>query len=477
MAPRTALDPNELVEVAFIDLNGNRHPKVKLPRALIHSASQRAKQNWLIQDGQIPDPSAPPLPDPVEVIVDEVAADRQAAANTAVDQLRAQLDELQGRLSGQPLSIEELVAFKRELSGYMTQAAMAAAQLAVVEGTGSKIRADLVAIATPLSEQAAVTAEQQAEVATVQQRVLADLQAQAAALLEALSQDVAGALSEAEQQALTTAQTVARSEANKVAQDVAAKHRGASTVITLDDPSKTDQTSFAQRWIGADSLIDGDGALYVTKSGVQVYRFAGGDWKAGPLIEPKAELVSQPISVLDQSSHTMAVLPPQTNGGEGSSPDVLKTFVGAGRPGTIRLAGLDRYAANGYQNLARSCLVSVEVVALDPPYAGDRGSWLISLELDKTGACNASVYAQLGALGDYGYPDLELRSVPNYVQPAGVTGAFPASGTVHLLYLGWLMQAGSPGVPTRVSVSGWCKWNFDDRIVSAAPAWKLSDEI
>ena len=41
-------NPDELVEIAFIDLEGTRNENVKLPRRLIAHGTHRARQNWLI---------------------------------------------------------------------------------------------------------------------------------------------------------------------------------------------------------------------------------------------------------------------------------------------------------------------------------------------------------------------------------------------------------------------------------------------
>jgi hypothetical protein len=422
MAPRTAIDPNELVTgLVFNDTQGNRHVNISLPRRLLANGSVKAKENWLIANGQIPDPSAPPLPDPVAVIVDEVAADRQAAANTAVEQLRAQLDELQGRLSGQPLSIEELTAFKRELTDYMTQAAMAAAQLAVVEGTGSKIRADLVAIATPLNEQAAETARQQAEHEEVQRRVLSDLQAQAAALLEALSQDVAGALSEAEQQAVSRAGDVAAITAAKVAQDVAAKNFGCGVTIVDHDPLTTDAQSIGQMAF-ARPLTSGDCVLYPGEDALRFYRWNGDSWdkRAGEIVN-KVEVRDVRVSAFDNSTKLTAITSTTAPGGSGSGGEKLLSR-SANLATSVTIGDSSNWATTTQDPTSGTLLL--EVTAVNGSFAGQRGYSSVAFT-SNGGVGESTEYALLGDLARAFRFDLTIgRSAA--VTPTGITASIPA---------------------------------------------------
>jgi hypothetical protein len=443
MAPRTAIDPNELVTgLVFNDTQGNRHVNISLPRRLLANGSVKAKENWLIANGQIPDPSAPPLPDPVAVIVDEVAADRQAAANTAVEQLRQQLDELQGRLSGQPLSIEELTAFKRELTDYMTQAAMAAAQLAVVEGTGSKIRADLVAIATPLNEQAAETARQQAEHEEVQRRVLSDLQAQAAAL--------------------TTAQTVARSEAARVAREVAGTFYPASSTIAPEDPRTTDARSWCLKHWGIDrDYIQGDSVLLTRESGVipLIYKGPSLGWIEGAELEPRVITATGP-QILDQSVKSTVLVTNQLTGG-GSGGGGLEHFVTNRTSGSnfIVLADSSNWAAAGFQD-PRSGFIWLEL--LDP---GSATSGTLSCVFDaglQVGTNELTTFAMTGVLFDAADLRVELDAVrvpapviPPSLAAQGVTAA-PGAGPATQIK----MRAYSPA-RGNLLIRGGVSWMFD----------------
>lgn len=114
--------------------------------------TQAQRERYLIAQGVLSDPSMPDAPAPVQEVIDNLQAEQQQQQQIAVDLLRQQLDELQGRLNSQPLSIEELVAARQEIADYLLKAADANAQLVVISGTGSRIRADLEAIATPLHD-------------------------------------------------------------------------------------------------------------------------------------------------------------------------------------------------------------------------------------------------------------------------------------------------------------------------------------
>ncbi|PWL23072.1 MAG: hypothetical protein DCO99_03565 [Synechococcus sp. XM-24] len=306
MAPRTKADPTERVAVTFIDSKGERHDKVRLPRHLLEpNVSLKARERFLVSDGQLPDPSAPPLPATVEEVVDAVKVDQVAATQAAVDQLQAQLAEIQSNLQGTPLSHAELVAAREEITGFLLKAADAAAQLVVVEGAGSRIRAELQAIADPLVDQAAETARQQAENAEVQQRVLDDLQAQSAALFEALAAEAAGALVEINDTALAKATETARKAAQVTAKDIASSFRPSSVTIAAEDPRKTDPESWALRHYGFEGgPVAGDGVFLTGTNGVTALLYKGRDlgWVQSAELLPKVVTATGPV-IADRSTH------------------------------------------------------------------------------------------------------------------------------------------------------------------------------
>ena len=412
--------PTELVAgLTFVDDDGTRYADISLPRQLLINGSLAAKRRHLIATGQIPDPSAPPIPDPVEVVVDDVRAEQVDVATTAVEQLRAQLDEIQSKLDGQPLSHAELVAARQEIGDYLLKAADAAAQLVVVEGAGSRIRAELQAIADPLIEQSAETARQQAENVEVQARVLDALQAQANALLEALSADAAAAAVEAEAAAVKAAKTAAKSTAREVALAEVAKHWGSSVTIASEDPTKTDAESWAQRWYGRNFLIPGDGAMVTSESGVRLFRYTGSDWAQSAELSPKTELVNQQLSVLDQSTPTTVIQNISGGGGGGGGGGEPLLANRAALQTSVLVADASNWAGTNTDPVAGEILL--EFTALDGSLASRRGFVAFDFLVDAANQAKWTQYALLGDLSDV--VDVEVRifrQTPTV--PAGVIG-------------------------------------------------------
>lgn len=469
MAPRTApaikQNPDELVQVNFIDTAGNRHEGANLPRRLLLNGTQRAKQNWLIQHGEIPDPSAPPLPDPVEAVIEEVQAEQVGAQQQQVEALRQQLDDIQSQLDGQPLSHAELVAARQEITGLMLKAADAGAQLVQVEGRGSQIKADLTALATPLQEQAAETARQQQENNEVTERVLGDLQEQAAATLTTLQQQGAAALADIEADAQSAAQTIARSEAAKVARAVAAQNYGAGTTICNEDPAEVDLQSFGERWFGR-PLVSGDSALQTTKEGVIAHRFTGAGWVKSAELNPRVEIVSQPISILDQSTKLNAPITINKGGGGGGAGGeqlmVNRIRMAPGGSASYVLADSSNWA--GVHDPLSGTL-ELEIRALDGTLSGRSGVIVAAFTWDGGTADKWVEYALIGDLQGVYEVNLSIQR-GNAAVPPGSAGlgavTIPLGSQALRVYatVQLVAGAGNPGA-TQFSVRGSVDWNFE----------------
>lgn len=460
MPARNAVSsPDELVTVAYIAEDGTRYPNVKLPRRLVSGGSRRAKENHLRATGQLP--SETPLPEmqePAEV-VQQVADDGRLSA----------LERRIGAVESRPQANTPDAASLERLAISVQRAAISKEEIVgVADAAVDKVQTIAGECDSRLSN---VEAREQAMISTVSEAVSEGQEATAAAI-QSLEQRSAAALSDIEQQALTAAQEIARRQRGP--QGLA----GAGVVIAPEDPSKTDDESFGARWFGRE-LVEGDGVLQASANGITIWRRAGGAWLKSSELNPRTELVNQSLQVQDSSTVVNATLPPQNQQqGEGSSPDTILTRT-MGQRTNLRLAGLDRFDAAGFNDLADSALVSIELTALDGTRAGENGTWLISIAQRTNGICEQQIYACLGPLADAGMaPDIDIRSVGAYTQPAGVTGVFPPSGTKHLVCSGWAEDAsGLPGRPNQVAIKGWCKWNFDSRVIQATPAWKLSDEL
>jgi hypothetical protein len=453
--------------VTFTDSAGVRHKDVELPASLVRAGvSRRQQEQYLIKSGIIRDPSAPELPALVDEVIQDVQAESQAAAFSAVEQLRQQLDELQGKLDGQPLSHAELVAAREEITNLMLKAADANSQLVQVEGRGSQIKAELTAIAEPIAQQVAVTAEQQAEVAEVQQRVLSDLQAQAAALLEALSQDAASALSEAEQQALTTAAEVATKTARITARDVAASFRPSSVTIApaAEDPRNSDPDNWAMKHYGFEGgFVAGDGVFLTSKNGITPLVFKGPSlgWVEGAELLPKVITATGP-SVLDASTKVNAPITINKGGGGGGGAGgeaLLANRMGIG--GSTVLADSSNW---GGIHDPLSGVLELDIRALDGTAQGRSAVCIAAFTWDGAANDKWTEYALLGDLSSVIQVNLSIQRGNATLPAAG--GLLPITippGSQALRIFATIQYvpgAGTAGA-TQFSVRGSVSWNFE----------------
>lgn len=361
--PKQQQNPEELIEVAFTTVEGTRYPAVKLPRRLIGSGTQRAKQEYLISRGEIPDPNAPEMPALVDEVISDAATNTQAAADLAVQHLRAQLDELQGKLDGQPLSHAELVAARQDLAEFMLKAADANSQLVQVEGRGSQIKSELSAIATPLNEQASETARRQEENEEVQQRVLSELQAQAQSLLENLTQSAAAIRAEALEVAETNAVEVATKEGRKAARQVAEAFRPSSVTIASEDPRDVDEDSWALRHYGFEGgLVAGDGVFVTGSNGItaMVYKGSQIGWVETAELLPRVVTATGP-SILDQSKPQFSTVVQSSKGSSGGPSSLRLMASKAARGSSVLIADTSNYAAVNLGGTPRSGKLLVQV--------------------------------------------------------------------------------------------------------------------
>ena len=90
--------------VTFITSTGERIQAEFPPSLMKPGITQAQRERYLIAQGVLSDPSMPDAPAPVQEVIDNLQAEQQQQQQIAVDLLRQQLDELQGRLNNQPLS-------------------------------------------------------------------------------------------------------------------------------------------------------------------------------------------------------------------------------------------------------------------------------------------------------------------------------------------------------------------------------------
>ena len=448
------LDPNELVAgLTFIDTAGIRHEGVTLPRHMLNGGSVAAKERWLVSHGEIADPNMPDAPAPVQAVIDTIQAEQQQQQQSAVDMLRQQLDDLQGRLSNQPLSIEELVAARQEIQSFMLKASDANAQLVQVEGRGSQIKADLTAIAAPLHELAAGTAAQQEQVVAVQQTVLEALQQQAGELLDNLSQRAAETHTEAVDSAVAAAKKTATPIAREAALAEVAKHWGSSVTIAAELPTETDPSSWAKRWYGRDFLIPGDGALVETPNSLRTFRFTGRGWVEGGEIIPKSEIRDVKASVLDASTKvtSLQTVSGSGGGGGGGGEHLLVNRIGVG--GAIAVADSSNWA--GVSDVTSGQIVA-ELTALDGALRGRTYLVLIPFTWSPAGD-QFTVDGELGGLTGLYDINVSVQRSPA-VAPAVFTGAMPPGSNRTVVFLSVVPSPGGGGDTTSFRLGGDIEW-------------------
>lgn len=397
-APKQQQNPDELIQVAFTDLQGTRHPSVKLPRRLISGGTQRAKQDWLIAHGEIPDPNATPLPDmqePAEVV-------QQVVDNGATAALDARLSALEGRKQ-QELPTDDALA---EWSRQAQRVALSHQEMnAVAEQTTTACEQ----VGRDAQQRLDGLDEQQAAMLGKVSEAVSEGQTSVGLAIQSLEQRSAATLADIEQEALLSAQEIARRQRGP--QGLA----GAGVVISPEDPSKSEDENYGNRWFGR-SLVEGDGVLQTGKSGIVVWRRAGGRWLKSSELVPKTELVSQQLGVHDESKPVTLVMGSSAagKGGSGGAQRFALRTLNAGIAGT--LVDSSAWSAAGTDIHAAEILLRV---------SNGVGSAFLAATLNMNTDGHNFEYTEYSLLGDLtkvaGF-EIDLRPyLGTPVVPAGVT--------------------------------------------------------
>lgn len=288
----------------FVDTQGNRHTGVELPASLLKpGVSRRQQESYLIRSGQI---NTEPLP----VITEPEVVQQQVIADSVVSALEGRLAALEQR----PPSLTPDAASLERLAISVQRAAISKEEIVQVADD-----------ATDRIETVAAGFEDRLKTAESREQALLEAVSEGVSKGEenislavtALEQKGASAIVEIERESLSVAKREARSEANRTAQAEAKKHWGSSVTICPESPEDVDHSSWAKRWYGRDQLIEGDGAFVTSKDGITAFRYAGGQWTRSAELVPKTELVSQQLSVHDESKPVTLVMGSSAAGGGG----------------------------------------------------------------------------------------------------------------------------------------------------------------
>ena len=440
---------NELVTVLWSDTK----EEVTLPRRLIVNGNKRAQTNHLISTGQIPDPNAPA---PV-VIEEPEVIERAVLDNGALDAISARLTAIE-QLDRPSLPTDDaLAAWARSAErvglSHVEMNAVAETVTKQCEQVGSDAQQRL----GELDSQQAALVQSVAESITQGQE-------DTALAIQSLQASGAAAIGEIEQEAQATAKKEARSEANKVALEESKKHWGAGTTVATQDPSKTDLESFGTRWFGR-PLVSGDSCLQPVKTGLIVWRFTGGRWLRSAELVPKTELVSQQLSVHDESSPVTLIVgaggSPAGGGGGGAQRLSVATMGGGVR---TEIADSSCWAATGTEVLAGELLLRV---------SNGTGSAFLATTFSTMDGVNweNTDWSLLGNLAANPLFSIEIRprlTAPKY--PAGITP--PTAGAVQAC----IVEATIVGGVGNYFVEGSVVWlqrskGTTSPLSGPAPAW------
>ena len=446
---RTDLD--EQVEVLWIDTQ----EEVTLPRRLLMNGNKRAQQNHLISTGQIPDPNAPvqtPIEEP-EVI------ERAVLDNGALDAINARLTAVEELDRPSLPSDESLAQFARAAErvglSHVEMNAVAETVTKQCEQVGSDAQQRL----GELDSQQAALVQSVAE--SVSQG-----QEDTALAIQSLQASGAAAIGEIEQEAQATAKSTAATTASKVATEIASKNFGAGVTVATADPSRTDMASFGNRFFGR-PLVEGDGCLQPTKTGLIVWRFAGGRWLKSSELVPKTELVSQQLSVHDESSPVTLIAGAGASGAGGSGGGAQRLSVSTIAGGVrTEIADSSSWAATGTHVLAGELLLRV---------SNGTGSAFLATTFnftDNTGLLVENTdWSLLGNLTADPKFSIEIRpflTAPRY--PVGITP--PTAGAVRAC----VVEATIIGGVGNFFIEGSVVWlqrsqGITSAISSASPMW------
>jgi hypothetical protein len=464
MAPVTKLDPNELLSVVWAATGD----KVQIPRRLVTTGSRAAQERYLIGSGQIPDPSAPPLP-----AMDTPAQLQQATIDAAaLATVEARLSRLESAPTPElptPDRVEQLIVSAMR-AGVSKEEIVVVADQAVsrIEGVAGSFESRL----------AEADAREQALSATISD-ALANAQQSVAGSVLGLEQSTAAALSSIEQEALATAAEIARQQIGPTGA------AGSSTVLSLEDPLEIDSDNFAQRWLGR-GLIDGDGVLVIKPDQILVRRWVGGTWREGPAIQPKVVREDIKASVLNTGNNVISVSAGAGGGGGGSfAADPIFLSGTNVTPNTaVSIADSSRWQVGGNGSF-RSGIIAVEIVPLDGPNAGQTNFVEVSFIVLAGGAGDAFRFSEGYALGNAISGGGLSVDFSGAMSAATAPGSLPMTvppGTANATRL--FMTINAPTPPTGASrylVRGRVEWTPDaatgvapiNQIPLKTPSWQL----
>ena len=363
----------------FIDTKGTRHEKVELPASLLKpGVSRRQQEAYLIKSGQINTEPLPEITEP-EVVV------QQVADNGAIAAVAARVTALESRPTPKLPTDTALGQWAAQAARvaltHQEMAALAEQTVATCEGVGNDVQQRLDGL----------DAQQQALLEAVSEGVSKG-EENISLAVTALQQDGASAIVEIEKESRSVAKQEARSEANRVAQAEAKKHWGCSVTISTEFPEDVDPSSWARKWYGRDWLIEGDGAFVTSsKHGVTPVRYAGGQWRRLAEFVPDTKLVSQQLSVHDESKPVTLVMGGSGSGGKsGGGSDRLTTrTIANGTPTTV--ADSSNWSAGG--TIIEACVIHMRI-------STGTGSAFLSaaININPGGTFEITEYSLLGSL-------------------------------------------------------------------------------
>jgi hypothetical protein len=262
--------------------------------------------------------------------------------------------------------------------------------------------------------------------------------------------------SELESELRATVQTLRGPKGDKGERGLA----GSGVARADADPRLVDPVSAGQKWFGR-ALVPGDQVRWSQKDGARIFRTADGKtWQEVDFETNKQELVSQPISVLDQSTKSTVLVTNQLTGGGGGGGG-LEHFVTNRTSGSnfIVLADSSNWSAAGFQD-PRSGFIWLEL--LDP---GTATSGTLSCVFDagvQVGTTELTTFAMTGVLFDAADLIVELDAVripapviPPSLAAQGVTAAPGASAATQIK-----MRAYSPARGDLL-IRGGVSWLMD----------------
>jgi division protein CdvB (Snf7/Vps24/ESCRT-III family) len=427
--------------ISFVDTAGERHQLMlttEQQRELTSLGSQRRQEAQLRDWGYITDPEEAMVEAPTS------NADLEAAvADLAA--LQSRLDAVQQRVT-EYATAEQLGSLQSELQRWSAQAARVSISHQEIAATADSAIARCEAISE--------AAQQRLDQLSADQQAMAD--AVAAAINDADSR-VRGAITDADRRIQSLEQQVATDPAFRGPQGEVGPIglAGSGVTVAMEDPTKTDPSSWAMRWFGREGLVAGDGALVPTPTALRVFRFTGTSWVEGPAIEPKQELINAKASILDNSTKVYPTVS-ATAGGGGSGTGGEPLLVNRAALNTgVTLANSSNWA--GVSDPTAGQLV-IEVVALDGAIQGRRGFACIDFVWQPSGAQDS----QAGLLGDLaGVFDLNLtyqRMIAS--APAGLAVSIPTSAQALQVFCTIVPTPGGTGTGgvTNFRVSGDLEW-------------------